>query len=309
MNRKFNLKHIFIFFIDGIGLSGNELNNPLVNGSSGLFYELLGNNFLLDKEFSFPTGILKPIDACLNIEGIPQSATGQTSLFTGVNAAEYLGYHLPGFPNSKLREIIKQMSLFKELKKQGLSVTNINLYSKEYFEYIKRMKRSLLSVSTLLFIEANTPFRLLSQYDMTNAVFMDLTNKTLYERGYDVQIITPGKAGMIAADIIQSHDVSFFEYFLTDRCGHKMNKEWAKEIIDHLNIFLKRILDNTCLENTALFIVSDHGNLEDLSIKSHTLNKVPLIAFSNNKSLLEYSSENVNTLTDFYSMILNLVKK
>ena len=51
-------------------------------------------------------GILVPTDPRLGIDGRPQSASGQTTILTGINAPGLLGYHKQGFPNAAMREII-----------------------------------------------------------------------------------------------------------------------------------------------------------------------------------------------------------
>jgi 2,3-bisphosphoglycerate-independent phosphoglycerate mutase len=41
--------------------------------------------------------------------------------------------------------------------------------------------------------------------------------------------------------------------------------------------FLKGILESFDYEKDILLMISDHGNIEDLSVKTHTMNPVPLI--------------------------------
>ena len=71
-------------------------------------------------------GPLPRSEACLitdpqfGVEGLPQSATGQTALLTGMNAASSLGQYLQGFPNQLLRQLIQQYSLFWKLEEDGL---------------------------------------------------------------------------------------------------------------------------------------------------------------------------------------------
>jgi hypothetical protein len=38
------------------------------------------------------------LDASLCVPGLPQSATGQAALLTGLNAPELMGRHIEGFP-------------------------------------------------------------------------------------------------------------------------------------------------------------------------------------------------------------------
>ena len=57
-----------------------------------------------------PQHLFWPIDAALGIEGLPQSATGQTALFTGVNAPQLVGMHISAFPTQDLRDTIAKHS-------------------------------------------------------------------------------------------------------------------------------------------------------------------------------------------------------
>ena len=72
------MKMIFIF-IDGFGIGKEDASvNPLANP------ELPNINYILNKAGAIPT------DACLDVPGLPQSATGQTTIFTGQNASKVL---------------------------------------------------------------------------------------------------------------------------------------------------------------------------------------------------------------------------
>ncbi|RKX91243.1 MAG: phosphoglyceromutase, partial [Spirochaetes bacterium] len=91
------MKKLFLFFIDGIGLGDDIHDNPVRT----LFASVTGNTSLVrtGAPLIFEGGVVVPADACLGVEGIPQSATGQATIFTGVNASKFLGYHLTAIPN------------------------------------------------------------------------------------------------------------------------------------------------------------------------------------------------------------------
>ena len=95
---------IIYLFIDGVGLRAPAGDNPLNKEVCPTLWRLIERH-------------AKPIDACLGIEGLPQSATGQATMFTGVNCAAALGKHCEGFPGPELRKIIEDNNLFLELKK------------------------------------------------------------------------------------------------------------------------------------------------------------------------------------------------
>jgi hypothetical protein len=61
------------------------------------------------------------LDASLGVPGLPQSATGQTSILTGVNAPAEMGRHISGFPGPTLRRILFEHSVLKRIRERGLS--------------------------------------------------------------------------------------------------------------------------------------------------------------------------------------------
>ena len=65
-------------------------------------------------------GIVVPTDAWLGVEGRPQSASGQTTILTGVNVPAQLGYHKQGFPNAAMLEIFATIRSFLQLTRAGV---------------------------------------------------------------------------------------------------------------------------------------------------------------------------------------------
>jgi hypothetical protein len=66
-----------------------------------------------------------------------------------------------------------------------------------------------------------------------------------------------------------------FEYFLTDHAGHSRSMEEAAKVLRSLTA-CSRILGSLAA-GMLLLVISDHGNMEDLSVKTHT-ESVPLAA-------------------------------
>jgi len=56
------------------------------------------------------------------------------------------------------------------------------------------------------------------------------------------------------------------------------------DILQRMDGFLAGILDSFDDRNDILLFVSDHGNIEDLSTKSHTRNPVPLIVVGSQRN-------------------------
>src|SRR5262245_55022956 len=93
---------VLLLFIDGLGIGARGPDNPLDGLSDAAPLAIFQDE---PPEIPFG-GVLARTDACLGIEGRPQSASGQTTILTGANAAAEIGYHKQGFPNQPLLDII-----------------------------------------------------------------------------------------------------------------------------------------------------------------------------------------------------------
>lgn len=294
------MKKLFLFFIDGIGLCQKE--SPLSN----LFTNITGKNLMVGNQPDFfDSGVICSADAVLKVSGIPQSATGQTTIFTGINASEYLGYHLTAFPNQKLVELIEKQSLMKSLAENGISVTSANMYSKEFFQKRAARRKNAFPVSTLTIKASGAPFRYFADYKKGEAVFADITNRLIRERGYDIEEITPETAAGNLLNILKDNEFVFFEYFMTDLYGHKRNEEKLEESVDILNRFTETVWSGTKNSDTAILIISDHGNAEDLTTGDHTTNNVPAILLTKNSNDSRKFAGSIHSLVDIYPWVLD----
>lgn len=221
--------------------------------------------------------LLIPLDATLGVEGTPQSATGQVSLFTGRNAARELGYHLAAYPNRLLQGILNEDNLLKHVAEAGGRATFANAYSSQYFEAVEARKLRH-SATTLCVLAAGLTFRLLDDLLAGRAVFWDITNTELQQRpGYEhVPAVAAEVAGERLARLAAEHDLVLFECFQPDRLGHRKDADAALAFLSLLDCFLGAAVDHLP-SDAGLVLCSDHGNLEDLSSGGHTRNPVPLL--------------------------------
>jgi hypothetical protein len=298
---------LFFFFIDGLGLGKNDLSiNPTLRSTPPLFSDLTSGNYLLetDQVLFFENGTLIPTDALLGIAGLPQSATGQTTIFTGINAAAVIGRHLNAFPNPTLIKIIQKKSLMKTLREQGIRVTSANLYSQGFFTKRKNSKRNLFPASTLTIEASGVNFRFPPDYLHDEAIFADITNETLQQEGYGLGVISPEKAAENVSNILKKFDFVFFEYFHTDQYGHKKDENNLIKIFNTLNRFTAHLWKIVDQKTTSILIVSDHGNVEDLTTSTHTLNKVPVLFLCRDQAKVKFFAEQINSLTHIYPCVL-----
>ncbi len=249
---------------------------------------------------SSQNGTFKEIDPRLGIQGIPQSASGQASILTGLNIPATIGYHLQGLPDNKVRELIRKESIFLKLSSRGLKVTFANAFTDAFF----KRKTPRISATTHAALSGKVKLRRMEDVIEGKAVYQDYTNFFLREMGYDVPLISPERAGENLASISAEHDFTLYEHFLTDLIGHRGGMNEAEIEVAKLNSFLDSVLKNVDLSETLVIVASDHGNLEDMSIKAHTLNPVPLLCWGRESSLFQ---KGVSDISDIGRKIISFV--
>lgn len=242
----------------------------------------------------------KAIDATLGIPGIPQSATGQASLLTGMNVPLAAGGHLAGLPNQKVREVIDRESIFLKLSRRGLKAIFANGFTEAYF----KRERPRISATTQSAIAGGVKLRTIEHVKSGRSLYHDFTNFFLKEMGYDLEIYSPRRAGEILTRIASENDFTLYEYFITDIMGHKGGLKEAAIEVAKIDLFLQSVLDNIDLDSNLVIVTSDHGNLEDNSVKTHTLNRVPLLCWGKNSR--EFVS-GVQDISDICNSILSIL--
>lgn len=288
---------VVLFFIDGLGIGARGVQNPLDGLSEAAPLAIFEDE---EPEIIFD-GRLVRTDARLGVEGRPQSASGQTTILTGVNAPAMLGYHKQGFPNEALRQIITEHSIFLQLKRASVAPnTFANAYTPLFFESRPRW----VSATTVAVEAAGMSFRNLDDLQAGRAVFQDYTNEMLIERGLPVSRRTPDEAAEILAAIAAQHRFTLYEYFITDKTGHAQDMERARIILANLARFIRHLLSQLDLTRTTLVLTSDHGNIEDLSTRNHTLNQVPTLIWGEHREVI---AARVHNLADITPAILEVL--
>lgn len=267
-------KLIFIF-LDGVGLGEDDADNPLATAKLPFLASLIGAPLLKNLTVQQPQLLCQGIDACLGVSGIPQSATGQTALLTGCNAARHLGYHLPAFPNKALIKLIQQDSLLKRAKSRGLRATFANAYTPQYFTEVAA-GRKIHSVTTHCVLAADIPFNMPLDLERGRAVYWDITREHWQDKQYSMPRVSASDAGQHLANLARHYDIVLFECFLPDLIGHRRDHQSAQRFLTTLDHFLHGLITHKASDVNVL-ISSDHGNIEDLSRGQHTQNLVPLI--------------------------------
>ncbi len=277
--------------VDGLGLGDdNPQENPVFSGACPNLLNLLQSQ-------------ASSIDAGMGVEGIPQSATGQTALLTGVNAARHMGRHVSGFPGPSLRKIIREHNIYDKLAALGFSSTFANAY---YVADVREVEtRRSQSVTTVSALKAFGGVRDKALMEQGKAVYQDLTRESLRARGYEGALQTPVQAAQTLLAIAREYDFTMFEYFQTDRVGHKGTWDEALRVLELFDGFLGEILNFTREDGALLVLTSDHGNIERFGARSHSLNPVPLVAIGLGS---EFMKKNVFSVTDVTPMLLELYR-
>jgi 2,3-bisphosphoglycerate-independent phosphoglycerate mutase len=289
---------VLLFFIDGLGIGTRGAQNPLDELPEAAPLAV----FQDEEPLIIFDGKLVRTDARLGIEGRPQSASGQTTILTGVNAPLALGYHKQGFPNEALREIISEHSIFLQLKRARIEPnTFANAYTPRFFETRPRW----VSATTVAVEAAGMRFRDLNDLQAGRAVFQDYTNKMLIERGLAISPYLPEQAAEILASIAREHRFTLYEYFITDKTGHAQDMETARIVLVNLARFVRHLLSQLDLRRTTVLLTSDHGNIEDLSTRNHTLNPVPTIIWGKHRESIK---ARVRSLADITPAIVSALK-
>ncbi len=280
---------VAFLFIDGVGIREPAPDNPVNPEVCPALCRLIQRH-----------GV--PIDANLGVDGVPQSATGQATMFTGRNASQFMGRHCEGFPGPSLRDLIGRENLFLMLKARGKKVKFADAYLIESADELEA--RRFKSVTTVMALTAPETVSTVSDLADDGAVLQDLTRETIRDRYPDIPPIDPEDAARHLFDIVRAHDFTLFEYFQTDVAGHSMDYERACSVLREYDAFLATLIRFTEAAGITLLMTSDHGNIEAMNERGHTRNPVPFIAFGPGEQELR---ARVKSLTDVTPAILSLI--
>lgn len=270
---------VIFLFIDGVGLGEETDSNPFYRFEYKGFSALAGGNPFLKSTEAVKRSdhVFKPVDATLDVKGLPQSGTGQASLFSGENAAKEINKHFGPFPHSGIKPILRNDSLFVKAQRMDKSCHFINAYPEIFFK--RARKRNRWSSTTLMTKSADLPLNSVSEVKEEKALTAGILQKAWREKlNIDVPEITPEAASIRLINQLINHDLILFEYYLTDKAGHSRDMEVANQYLKTYDRFLWHLLENKP-DTATIVLCSDHGNVEDLTVKTHTLNAVPLFIY------------------------------
>lgn len=255
---------ILLIFIDGVGVGGNDGDiNPFMQARMPAFDALRAR------------GTFVPLDATLGVPGLPQSGTGQTALFTGINAAAEFGRHFGPWVPTGLRERLARENLLTKAKALGHAVGFANAYPEELFATpvtAARARDPLRAGPPIVALGAGVLNRHTPQLKAGEAVASEITNEgwRKHLKRLDLPVVSPADAGHNLARISAQNDVTLFAHYSTDYIGHGGSMAEAVEALEKVDAFLEAVASSVAAD-TLVAVVSDHGNIEDISA-GHTYN-------------------------------------
>jgi hypothetical protein len=283
---------VLFIFLDGIGLGENDPEtNPFARAKMPSLNNLLEGRSLLKDAAPFhgERATLLGVDPAVGVSGLPQSATGQAILMTGVNIPAELGYHYGPKPNPEVAAYLKEATLFARLTKEGKRAALLNAYPPRYFHGIDSGKR-LYSSIPLAVTNAGLPLFRHDDFFAGRALSADFTGegwRTML--GFiDSPVLEPAQAGRKLGALAKEYDFALFEYWASDYAGHKQEMENAIRLMETFDGVLGGLTE-TWDDDGLILITSDHGNMEDLSTRRHTDADVPALVIGNKPARDEFT--------------------
>jgi 2,3-bisphosphoglycerate-independent phosphoglycerate mutase len=298
---------LLFLFLDGVGLGSDDPDiNPMARAEMPNMAGLLGGGRLVAGRAPLESAraSLVALDACLGVEGLPQSATGQAILLTGRNVPGELGYHYGPKPNPAVADVLRNGNLFSAIQRAGCRAAFLNAYPPSYFETIRSGHR-LYSAIPLAVTSAGLRLRTADDLVAGRAISADFTGQGWRDRlGFsEAPVLTPQAAGVRLAELAGGYDFSFFEYWPSDYAGHGQDMAAACQLLETFDRVLGGLLAAWEDRKGLILITSDHGNLEDLSLRGHTANPVPLLLIGSTGARRRFVEE-ASALTHVAAQVL-----
>jgi hypothetical protein len=258
-----------LLFLDGVGIGSSDPDvNPFARARMPTLAALLGGIPTLERpRWTGANAASVPLDANLGVEGTPQSGTGQTTLLTGINAAQRFGRHFGPWTPVALRPLVEEESILRKGVDQRRSVAFANAYPKEWPGERRRLAAPPLAARAAGLLDRHE-----EHLARGEAVASEILNTGWRDHlGFeDLPEITAADAGRALARIVAAHDLTVYAHYATDIAGHRGGMDGAVRALERVDAFLGGYVDAAPADATTL-VASDHGNIEDVTA-GHTRN-------------------------------------
>lgn len=301
-------QHILFIFLDGIGLGDdNPETNPFAAGDYPTLHSLSNG-----KRWVRSTGVQEteraifiPTDACLGVEGRPQSGTGQATIVTGRNIPEIIGRHYGPKPDEATRKLLDEDNIFMQVSNVGKSAGLLDAHPPQWHNGInsgKRLPASYQYAARTAGISFGTEEKLRAGEALSGNWTGEGWRTHL---GYtDTPLYTPHNAGVRLVELSRQYDFGFFPHWWTDTIGHRGTLDEGVELLSLFNGVMNGVLDTWQDNEGIIIITSDHGNMEEIDHRKHTRNAVPTVIIGERKS--EFAI--IQSLVDFVPSIIKFIQ-
>ncbi|MDV6374403.1 metalloenzyme domain protein [Deinococcus arenicola] len=218
------------------------------------------------------------VDATLGVPGLPQSGTGQSCWLTGTDAVRLMGKngmgeHFGPHPGPTLQRLLRQFSLPQRMKAAGLRPALANHYVPQYLE--AQARRPRMGCFPFSFTAAGLPLNPPGVPPL--GATLGLGYREPWTPFQTLAEVT--EVGRALAKAAHEHDLIVADLWFGDLLGHLGREDGptpqvraaASAYLARVDALLAGLLD----AGARVVIGSDHGNLEDLNTKSHTVGRVP----------------------------------
>lgn len=209
------------------------------------------------------------LDAALGVPGLPQSGTGQSCWLTGRDAVRHMGEHFGPVPGPTLQALLREHALPVRLARAGGRAALLNVYAPGYLAPGGRRNR--LGCFPYAFQAAG-----FAPAQATLRASLGLG----YAAPWPAQDSEDDlrRQGQVIAAAAREYDLLVADLWLSDLLGHQGREPVPPDALRAGRAYLRR-LDALLLGlldgGVRVFLSSDHGNLEDLRVKTHTRARVP----------------------------------
>ena len=267
-------RRLLFIFLDGVGIGpADAAINPFLQAADRIptLRRLMGGSIpTLDRPGTEgPSGSSFPLEATLDVEGTPQSGTGQVALLTGASAAEIYGRHFGPWTPVKLRPLLEGRNILSRAAGMGRRIAFANAYPRGWPgpRGSRRVAGPPLAAKAAGVLDRHEE-ALARGEAVSSEIVNDGWRRYLGHRS--VPEITPEAAGANLASIAERADLTLYAHYATDTVGHRGQMEEAVAALVVVDRFLAGLTE-ALSPDVLVLIASDHGNLEDVRA-GHTRN-------------------------------------
>ena len=230
-----------------------------------------------------PGRVVREVDATLGVDGLPQSGTGQTTLFTGVNAAQALDRHVPAFPGPRLKAIIEAEGLLARVASAGRRVTFANAFTPSLPARSRRRHAARVGDGPRVDLRRRrAPHR--GRPATRRGRHLGLPARLLSAGGGRARARDRrGRGRRSPGALAARHDLTLYETFITDLAGHGRIRSppatwWSGSIASSPACSARSIAEPRRVSAAHARRLQRPRQHRGAGARRHTRNPVPLIA-------------------------------